>query len=60
MALTHYLCQDDNALDPRGPLSQAVPHIVIGEVNTAVELPATDKRERPVPLIDCSGEGTSS
>ena len=60
MALTHYLCQVDNALDPRGPLSQAIPHVVIGEVNTAVELPATGEIKRPVPLVDCDGEGTSS
>ena len=34
MALTHYLCQVDNALDPCGPLSQAIPHVVIGEINS--------------------------
>ena len=37
MALFRYLRPVDSALDPQGPLSQAVPRVVIEEVNREVK-----------------------
>ena len=37
MALFRYLRPVDSALDPQGPLSQAVPRVVIEEVNKEVK-----------------------
>ena len=45
----------DNAVDSHGPLSQADPRVMIGEVNQEVKKAETDTNEkaRPVPLVDC-------
>ena len=56
MALFSYLCPIDNALDPQGPLSQAVPRAVIDEASGG-----NNENETcifPLPLQYCSSSPT--
>ena len=53
LSLRRYLCPVDCALDPLGPLSPAVSHIVIGKVNT--ELDASNEKVKPTPLATANG-----
>ena len=56
IALFHYLCPLDSALDLQGSLSQAVLRLVMEEVNREVnKAEAQQKKMVPVPLIQvCS------
>ena len=53
MALRCYLHPTDSASDPQGPLSPAVPRVLINKVNT--ELDVSDEKVKPVTLTTASG-----